>query len=144
MIVVFCLGRYMIEILVQEIHSNTKYAAILRCQLRICRHLHRLIANTRHAIKSVCRESRQFSEGANPTRPIGRSAGSNQIDSQHLVIYSYGRETSHQTTLLTHPLRVFRRPLRALCSDSLGKCAKTSDLAFFGTCQQTNRPVEKV
>ncbi len=28
--------------------------------------------------KSVCRESRRFSVGANPTRPIGRSAGSNQ------------------------------------------------------------------
>ena len=38
----------------------------------------RLIAQPRRSENSVRRESRRFPAGANPARPIGRSAGSNQ------------------------------------------------------------------
>ena len=40
----------------------------------------RLMAPSASADNSVRRESRRFPVGANPTRPIGRSAGSNQGD----------------------------------------------------------------
>ncbi len=52
------------------VHQRRKVSTTRRCTTTM-----------RHAEKPVCRESRRFSVGANPIRPIGRSAGSNQGDS---------------------------------------------------------------
>ena len=55
-------------------------AGMLTMCSRRRRRCHNLVRFVGRAIIPVCRESRRFSVGANPTRPIGRSAGSNQSD----------------------------------------------------------------
>ena len=78
-----------------------------------------LAGNAKNPNNSVRRESRRSPVGANPTRPIGRSAGSNQGDEGPDSEYqnSSTRDIPQQTTLVTHV--ILHRFSDILCGDAV-------------------------